>query len=192
MVDSEDLSGKEHAMMFIKRLKEESVNKFDPFPEWTTPKLISLEFEETGGTCICKKHIHQIFEIVNKETGKRLEIGCDCAERWFGARYFCSCCKAVLGNLRKRLREQNFICPACARKEKKRFEELKKRFYGRNFWSIGTLPSCFKHKLLKELLEEEKFCNYILSLEVPWYEYKYFEYIESLKRLIKFLWEVEE
>lgn len=115
--------GKIHAMEFLKRLREESVNKSDPLPEWTTPKLCVSEFLDTAGCyCICKKKIYNVYEIFNINTNKRLEIGSDCAERWFKAKYICEQCRAPLGNVKKRMAEKNFICPKCARVIRKRQE----------------------------------------------------------------------
>jgi hypothetical protein len=200
--------GEYHAREFLRRLREESVNKDDPIPEWSIPKLISFEYNETGGRCICKKDIFQIFQIENKHTKKTLLIGADCAKRWFSARYSCHRCKKPLGNIVKRLRESNFICPACAKEQRhheKSNELLRQSLltkYGfRWFNNHLNIPFPFQHKKnIMDHLEDEQFCNYILDLDTTHIDnelmpmpFKYYsEYLQDLQTLIRLTWVIEE
>jgi len=189
----DNLSGEEHAREFLKQLREASVNKHDPLPEWTTPKYVFYEtFEETGGTyCICKKKICNIYTITNKNTNKTLTIGSDCAERWFKSRYNCETCKSPLGNIKKRLSEKNFICPACARKNKKQaIQDLKeaRRLLSFQFkYPDDRAP--YYPKTLGQLLELPCFCNMILNLNLKNYQPAYQKYIEKIRLLIQDVWE---
>jgi ribosomal protein L37AE/L43A len=190
------MSGEEHAREFLKQLRAFSVNKDDPLPEWTTPKYVFYDtFEETGGTyCICKKKICNIYSITNKNTNKTLTIGSDCAERWFKSRYNCETCKSPLGNIKKRLSEKNFICPACARASKKQAaKELKeaRSLLGTQFRSPDmNLP--YYPRTLGQLLELPSFCNTILNLNLKKYPLAYQRYIEKIQLLVKETWDIQE
>lgn len=200
--------GEYHAREFLRRLREESINKDDPIPEWTTPKLISFEYNETGGQCICKKDIHQLFQIQNKTTKTTLIIGADCAKRWFNAQYHCQQCNTPLSNVVKRLRESNFICPGCAKQKRdneKRLELRRQSLYDKysNRWFNNhlTVPFPFQHrKMIADHLQDPNFCNFILNLGqehisndlMPMALRYYSEYLHDLQTLISLTWDIEE
>lgn len=194
--------GEYHAREFIKRLREESVNKSDPLPEWTTPKLCVTEFEDTAGCyCICKKKIQNVYEIFNINTDKRLEIGCDCAERWFKAKYVCEKCKSPLGNVKKRMAEQNFICPKCAREQialqkaqQKERETLEAKYFNTCFCNLTKQPwlfSNYPHNRIFRLIDNPEWCNFVLNMEISSLTSSYQAYIGNLQKLIRLTWDVQ-
>lgn len=188
--------GEFHAKEFMRRLREESVNKHDPLPEWTIPRLYSIDFTANcGSTCICKKEIKVVYEIFNKNTNNRLEIGSDCAERWFKAKFICKQCSAPLGNIKKRLKEDNFICPSCSREPLKRRKEILKEYGNKPFWSCPPLfvPPQFRKEKLENLIENPEFCNFVLNIDDrKWKYYSFTIYLNKIKELVELTWDISE
>lgn len=113
-----DLKAK--AKQFYKVLREHSVSQEDPIPEWT----IVQDCEGDGATeCICTTPILHQYTIQNSINGKLLTIGSECIKRWH-IKVRCKICSSPLGNLTKRLRDNNYLCPQCTRIEKKK-EKIK-------------------------------------------------------------------
>lgn len=152
----------DYAKNFMIALRKYSINQSDPIPEW---ELLPEVHDDVGGglECICTKDIKQIYTIRHKETKKELEIGCDCALRWMDCSLRCLSCKSPLGNVMKRRKEKNFLCPRCTKECKKQGEYL--------FYQYGT-PRRFA-----DLVEDEAFVNRVANESKPtWYMTKFLQY----------------
>jgi hypothetical protein len=128
-------SAKEYAIKFRQELTKHSIFKDDPIPEWEV-----IRIHGGSGECICGMDIKNLYTIKNKNTNEELIIGSECQEKWnVRCNIRCDKCNSPLGNLKKRFKERNYLCPECTREEKR----IKKRII--------------------------KLDNYTMYLKGPWY-----------------------
>ena len=104
------------AKRFFEILREQSMYKNDPVPEWKVVPEVECEDDGTG-VCICSTPIVYKYCIENKHNGNRLTIGSECVKRW-NLEFTCKDCKAPLGNVTQRLLKKNFFCPECTKRKK--------------------------------------------------------------------------
>lgn len=122
MNDTLELPQEHKAKKFFEKLREKSVFKQDPIPEWS----VIHDIEGDGSsTCICSTPIQYQFTIRNKLNGMHLVIGSECVKR-FGIEFVCDNCGASLGNITQRLIKKDYLCPLC-KKEKQRQQEAEER-----------------------------------------------------------------
>lgn len=115
MTDKQD--SKYYAKIFMQKLREYSRNKEDPIPEW---KFHSNHQTGIGTWCICTKNIYNVHVIQNKyDPSLMLEIGGDCAKKWFDCSLNCKHCDRPLKNTIKRREEQNHYCVKCTNNMRK-------------------------------------------------------------------------
>lgn len=153
MEDLED-SLKAKARLFHSILRENSMNKEDPIPEW---KLV-VDYEGDGEErCICSTPIVYKYVIENKHTGTRLIIGSECIKRW-NIEFLCKDCGSHLGNITRRLAKKDFVCPDCKKREERR-------------------------KKVKEAADTErrkKLASYVLYWYGPYYKRKFSDVIDDI------------
>ena len=147
-----ELSPQEHAKEFFKVLREHSVHKDDPIPEWSV-----VDSNHYATHCICKHYIQNIFIIQNKITGKRLDVGSDCIKKWsieFNLR--CRNCRSILGNKEKRLMNNDLICPQCKRK-------ADKLDLYTMFWTGGPWHGLF----FKDVVKNKEWVDHLINVDFP-------------------------
>ena len=145
---------KAKARLFFATLRENSISQQDPLPEWQ----IVTDYEGDGEErCICSTPILHKYVIENKLNGRRLTIGSECIKRW-NIKFVCKQCSSHLGNITKRLIQQDFLCPECKREEKR------------------------KQKLLEAQREERKrkLGAYVLYWFGPYYQRRFSEVINDI------------
>lgn len=167
------------AKKFFETLREKSFHKDDPLPEWR----VVLEFEGDGEeTCICSTPIQYKYCIENEYSKERLIIGSECIKRW-NMNFRCKQCEAHLGNITKRLRTKNFLCPSCTKAKKlkdkleKERQELRKRRLGHLtlFW-FGP----YYKKRFFEVINDIPYVNELLNIESDSMTIQYFKEYANL------------
>jgi len=169
---------KDYAIQFREELIRHSIYKDDPIPEWEV-----IRIDGGNGSCICGMYIKNLYTIKNKNTNEELVIGSECQEKWnVRCNVSCEKCNSPLGNLKKRFKERNYICPECAREQRriqKRIAKLqdytmylKGPWYNLSFKEVATLqtwvekilnnPAYFESKTYSYF---EEYCGYIYEIE---------------------------
>jgi hypothetical protein len=171
-------SARDHAIQFMRVLTERSIHKDDPVPEWEVIRL-----HGGNGICICGMNILNLYTISNIITNEELVIGSECQKRWnLKCNICCDKCDSPLGNLTKRLKDKNYICPECTREERrvqKRIAKLenytmylKGPWYNHTFKEVAILerwvekilntPNYFETKTYSYF---EEYCGYIYDIQ---------------------------
>ena len=167
-----------HHQEFIRVLREESVHKDDPIPEWEVDGVL-----DGDGKCICTKELKRVFLIRNKITEKQLPVGCDCIKRW-DIQHVMSCnnCGSALGNKLKREKEKDYICTTCKKEEKKqeaaRTKFLNDLISAKGKWICYIRGPCY-NKSYKEVFSNTNFLDYIVN-QVPAQDNKTYKLFKSL------------
>lgn len=101
-----------YARTFMEVLKNHSVNKKTPVPEWSVVRVSYSEHSK----CICTNEIAWKYHIKNSITNDELIVGSDCVKRW-GVPFplTCKVCGAALKDKVNRAQEGKYICPSCVR-----------------------------------------------------------------------------
>jgi len=171
-------SAKEYAIRFRQELIKHSIHKDDPIPEWEVTKIHGGD-----GECICTMKIKNLYTIKNKITEEELVIGSECQEKWnVRCNICCEKCDSPLGNLKKRFKDGNYICPECTREERRikklidKYDKyimyLKGPWQNLSFKEVASLPRWVERILndpryfnSKTYSCFEKYCGYIYNIQ---------------------------
>lgn len=118
---------------FFEVLRNHSRDKEDPVSEWDFVEVL----DNDGATnCICTAQIRYLYKIENRCTKDTLIVGSECIKRWLHGLLRCHRCNCRLGNIVKRLRDENFHCRECRKIVDKEFQERVNSKLGklRLFW----------------------------------------------------------
>jgi hypothetical protein len=99
---------------FLKTLKEHSLDKENPIPEW---KVLQKQ-ERQDTKCICSTKIMRVFFIQNQHTQEILQVGNVCVEQWMGLAVYCLQCDKFLPKEKRKVSSTDFLCETCYAKQK--------------------------------------------------------------------------
>lgn len=106
--------GENHYRKFIKTIRNMSVHP----DEWKEEWLPNNQLVEMEGFCICGKDILYHCGVSNKLNGKSIFVGTDCYVTHFGFPFPCRGCQTPLANKARRIKEKNYYCRSCTKKNK--------------------------------------------------------------------------
>lgn len=139
---------------FFNTLRDKSNDKFNPLIEW---QVVVDSLTNLVGRCICGTEISRNFVIKNMINGNTLIVGSKCVEKW-GFTVTCIRCNRVLRDVSNRLKDDNWICPACKRADKK----------------LAKLQEAAKEALIKKL------GGYTLYHSGKYYKARFSDVVEDL------------
>lgn len=154
---------------FFETLRDQSVFKNDPIPEWKV--LTEFECEGDGSNyCICSTPILYQYCIENRYNKNRLIIGSECIKRW-DVEFTCKDCGAALGNITQRLLKKNFVCPPCTRERAERErqkEALKQKMIDLQITRLGRFvlywEGPYDGRPFSEVVKNLPYTEYLVNL----------------------------
>ena len=166
VIVQEESNLKIKAKNFFTVLRDNSVFKDDPIPEWEVKNKIEAFEGKEVSYCICSTPIIHEFKIRNKINGNELKIGSECVKRW-GFKVVCKSCKSSLGNIVKRLVKEDFLCPACKKEEKQRIQAEQQRQESRRN-TLGSMRlfwyGKYYMKKFSEIIDDTDYVNKLINV----------------------------